>query len=47
MEWQKVVSTYATDKGLSSKIYKQSYNSTAKKKKKKKTNNPIDKWAKE
>ena len=42
-EWEKIVANDATDKGLSSKMYKQLIQLKSKKKKKKKKN-PIEKW---
>ena len=41
-EWEKIVSNYATDKGLNSKVYKQFIQPNSKKKKKTKS---IEKWA--
>ena len=37
-EWDKIFANHITDKGLISRLYKNSYNSIAKKK------NPIKKW---
>ena len=41
-EWEKTIANETTDKGLISKIYKQSYNSMPEK-----SNNPIKKWGKD
>ena len=41
-EWEKTIANETTDKGLISKIYKQSYNSMPEK-----SNNPIKKWEKD
>ena len=40
MGWEKILADYVSDKGLISKIHKNSYNSLARQ------NNPIQKWAK-
>ena len=42
LEWENIIANETTDKGLISKIYKQSYNSMPEK-----SNNPIKKWGKD